>query len=200
MAKSDEDCAISKFSEIAYAPNSQNIEMGVKVPDIALIRLENPICGLIPAKMQSLAPEKGRHLKAAGFGLGSEAYRYPNRMDLEVVGNDSAVVPLLYNDLDKNSKQIAELYKSISSDLQRQAGHIVALIPVTPGQSLCNGDSGGPVYEERNGEVYLYGIVSNAEPHPLKGSRQCQNGYLQLATPLTIEIPWINETLRRWKK
>jgi hypothetical protein len=63
----------------------------------------------------------------------------------------------------------------------------------TPGLGACTGDSGGPVYEERDGKRVVYGVVSwSTGP---KASEGC--GGLTGVTPLELYLKWINETAKK---
>jgi secreted trypsin-like serine protease len=63
----------------------------------------------------------------------------------------------------------------------------------TPGLGACTGDSGGPVYEERDGKRLVYGVVSwSTGP---KASDGC--GGLTGVTPLELYLGWIAETARK---
>ena len=60
----------------------------------------------------------------------------------------------------------------------------------TPGVGACTGDSGGPVYEERDGKLAIYGVVSwSTGP---KAGDGC--GGLTGVTPLELYLNWIAET------
>jgi hypothetical protein len=61
-----------------------------------------------------------------------------------------------------------------------------------PGLGVCTGDSGGPVYEERDGKRAVYGVVSwSTGP---KASEGC--GGLSGVTPLELYLPWISTTAK----
>jgi hypothetical protein len=61
-----------------------------------------------------------------------------------------------------------------------------------PGLGACEGDSGGPVYEERDGKRVVYGVVSwSTGPHAGEGC-----GGLTGATPLELYLGWILSTAK----
>ncbi len=63
----------------------------------------------------------------------------------------------------------------------------------TPGLGACTGDSGGPVYEERDGKRLVYGVISWTTGPKL--SDGC--GGLTGVTPLELHLKWIADTARK---
>jgi secreted trypsin-like serine protease len=62
------------------------------------------------------------------------------------------------------------------------------------GLGACTGDSGGPVFEDRQGAPAIVGVISwSTGP---KGSAGC--GGLTGVTPLTLYRDWILQTARQW--
>jgi len=62
-----------------------------------------------------------------------------------------------------------------------------------PGLGACTGDSGGPVYEERDGKRVVYGVISWTTGPKL--SDGC--GGLTGVTPLELHLAWIADTARK---
>ena len=62
------------------------------------------------------------------------------------------------------------------------------------GLGACTGDSGGPVFEDRQGATAIVGVISwSTGPN---GSAGC--GGLTGVTPLTLYREWILQTARQW--
>jgi Trypsin len=62
------------------------------------------------------------------------------------------------------------------------------------GLGACTGDSGGPVFEDRQGGPAIVGVISwSTGPN---GSTGC--GGLTGVTPLTLYRDWIVQTARQW--
>lgn len=62
-----------------------------------------------------------------------------------------------------------------------------------PGLGACTGDSGGPVYEEREGKRLIYGVVSwTTAPKMEEGC-----GGVTGVTPVELYMKWIVETARK---
>jgi hypothetical protein len=65
---------------------------------------------------------------------------------------------------------------------------------VRDGLGACTGDSGGPVFEDRQGGPFIIGVISwSTGPN---GSAGC--GGLTGVTPLTLYRDWILQTARTW--
>ena len=63
----------------------------------------------------------------------------------------------------------------------------------TSGLGACTGDSGGPVYEERNAQQLVYGVISWSTGPKLGDG--C--GGLTGVTPLELYLGWIEDTARK---
>ncbi|WP_291684377.1 trypsin-like serine protease [Bradyrhizobium sp.] len=62
------------------------------------------------------------------------------------------------------------------------------------GLGACTGDSGGPVFEDRQGGPFLVGVISWSTG--ANGAAGC--GGLTGVTPLTLYRDWILQTARQW--
>ena len=65
---------------------------------------------------------------------------------------------------------------------------------VRDGLGACTGDSGGPVFEDRQGGPFLVGVISWSTG--ANGAAGC--GGLTGVTPLTLYRDWILQTTRQW--
>ncbi len=61
-----------------------------------------------------------------------------------------------------------------------------------PGLGACTGDSGGPVYEERDGKPLVYGVVSWTTAPKMENG--C--GGLTGVTPIELYTSWISQTAK----
>lgn len=117
------------------------------VNDIALIKLPTPAPLSATIATVELAPRdigalEGETTRASGFGLTS---------------NDGQVSDILLKvDLNVISNQMCNQYYGGINDRQ-----ICTVYSTEPGQSTCEGDSGGPLsYDDPSGTTYIIGITS----------------------------------------
>jgi secreted trypsin-like serine protease len=187
-------CSIAEVEEVAYAPNATLNEKGSHIPDIALVKLKTPLCGITPAKLRAEPTVPGEIIQAAGYGKGTITEDRPDRVALKTISvkemeeayaDAVAEDPLMIEAVEYFSKVVSEYYSFA--------------LPVVAQTGLCNGDSGGPVYQEINGETQLVGVNGAIAGHPLRGTPSCKYGYLQLFTPVAPYSDWISQKLIDWK-
>ena len=143
-----------------YDPSAMDDAPATRPPnDVAIVTLEEAApSGYVPVKMLTLDDDihAGETLTLAGFGLTSAE------------GDDSGVlrkVDVKMTSVDKASEEI-------------EFGD-------TPGKSACMGDSGGPAFLERDGQLRLIGVTS-------RGSSECDSDGIY--TDVRYFQNWINQT------
>jgi secreted trypsin-like serine protease len=189
------DCGIAEVEEVAYVPGSSMNERGSHTPDIALLKLKTPLCGIKPAKVRPEATKRGDVVVAAGYGKGTITQDRPDRVALKVINNDDLIAA--YADAvaeDPLMQEAVDYFTQVASQFYTLA------LPVVAKTGLCNGDSGGPVYQDVNGETRLIGVNGAIAGHPLKGTPECKYGYLQMYTPVAPYAPWIESKVAEWSK
>ena len=167
-------------------------------PDMVLLKLAEPICDVTPAQIYSGALREGDVITAAGYGRGTTAGALPDRLDIEITAPDT-LVEKFYDDLDPKNLSDAELIGSLKAEVDASSQFYSIGTPVTSGQSLCNGDSGGPAYVESQGQALLVGVNGAIFPHPKKGASACKFAFLQLVTPVSGYVTWIENTTKTWE-
>lgn len=199
LARADKPaCGTAFVQEISYRPDAVMVA-GSHEPDIALIRLQRPLCGGKPASVERRALKIGDVVRAAGYGRGTRSSVVPDRIDVRVVGTEPAAVDKLFDDLDPSKPEGA--FRERARRLRdRVVGNYEITVPVVDGQALCHGDSGGPVYIEENGQVRVVGVNGAIAPHPFKGAATCNFAYLLMITPVALSLEWIDDTLAKWSK
>lgn len=195
LAGSQQECGIAEVDEVAYVPGSFLNERNSHTPDIALLKLKTPLCGIIPAKVRAEATKRGEVVVAAGYGKGTITQDRPDRVALKTINNDDLIAA--YADAvaeDPLMQEAVEYFTKVASQYYTLA------LPVVAQTGLCNGDSGGPVYQEVNGETRLIGVNGAIAGHPLKGTAECKYGYLQMYTPVAPYKDWIESKVAEWSK
>lgn len=59
-------------------------------------------------------------------------------------------------------------------------------------KGVCSGDSGGPAYIEKNGKLFLMGVVSRGDSIPIPLTPDCF--IMSIFTRVDAYVPWIKET------
>jgi S1-C subfamily serine protease len=139
-------------------------------PDLALVKLAAPVANLTPVALSErrVPPSVGDRFIVAGFGVGVQG-------DRKTAGKLRAVTLVA---TDRPSSQQFSLI-----DPQK--------LGEAAGFGVCNGDSGGPVFEER--DRALVGIVSWSAR--TDGEPTC--GFVSGVIPLARYRYWIAETAAR---
>lgn len=192
-----DECGISAVTEVAYAPNSDLSSGGYRSPDIALLKLERPLCGVRVASLSHDPVRAGDRFWAAGYGIGTTPGRLPDRLEQQAIPSDESYLRGLYSDLDPYDPEHAESIAMMESIVGMGAHYHFAL-PVQPGRSYCFGDSGGPTYRESKGGVELLGINGAIGPHAKRGTAECKLAYLQMYTPVAPHVEWIKSQIGYW--
>jgi hypothetical protein len=194
------DCEVSPVVEVAYVPNAVRTSETL-LPDLALLRLRTPICGVVPALLPSAPNAVGETVWAAGYGRGTQSRRAPVRLRLRWVNKDIETLKKYYDDLDRSVPDEAEMAREIMPTLMRNVPYYDVALAVKGQETICNGDSGGPAYEDSfGGMMTVVGVNGAAMSHPRRGAPACGYGFLQFITPVYPYVGWIRETLARWNQ
>lgn len=195
LAGSQLECGVAEVEEVAYTPGAAINEKGSHIPDVALLKLKTPLCGITPAKLRLAPARAGETILAAGYGKGTITRDRPDRVALRAIAVEE--IPAVYADAvaeDPLMQEAVAYFTKVVSQYYEFA------LPVNAQTSLCNGDSGGPVYQEINGETRLIGVNGAIAGHPLKGTAECKYGYLQMYTPVAPYADWIDAKVAEWSK
>jgi secreted trypsin-like serine protease len=196
---SGQPCAKTRVKEVAVSPGATyNPTKGFYYPDVVLLLLESPLCGAVPARLGERPVVTGDEIFSAGYGRGSVSKEIPTRVSLRAISKTDDTLEKLYADL-------APLIPNLESNLRgiRRNGfsNYNAAVAITPGESMCPGDSGGPTYRDPHngsGVVELVGVNGAIIGHELRGREECEYGFLQLYTPVAPFIPWIRLQSNEW--
>ncbi len=181
------DCHIGEVEEISYAPNAQpDLPLNVHSPDILLIKLKSPLCDVKIASVQKEELQEGDLISQAGYGSGSGIFGKSNQTELEIVNFETAQDSATPRN--KIEKRLLEM---------SEQAYIHAL-PTLEGSSVCHGDSGGPTFLMKAGEMFVYGVNGAILPNDELGS-DCQSAYVHLLTPTAPYFDWIQSKVLQWQ-
>ncbi len=184
------DCDVSKIVDFSYAPGAQPIfPRKVHSPDILLLKLEKPLCSATPAEIQRDPLMPGDELLQTGFGGrgGQGAFFHSHQISVTIIETPEEPQSMTTTDLKFFTRLL-----SLASD-----SYLFAL-PTVNDTTACTGDSNRPVFV--NGDkMLIYGVTGAVFPHSELGSTKCNNGYLQLITPVAPYYDWIQSTIELWK-
>lgn len=127
--------------------------------DVAVIELAAPLEGIEPAPMTAEQLAVGDDVILVGFGCEDGLYEEDDRDDVSLATASSRVVP--------TSDALHE--GSYLLDPEMTAGsYVFTAGPAHPdgGPGLCPGDSGGPIYVERDGVLHVAGVNANYSLRP----------------------------------
>jgi secreted trypsin-like serine protease len=162
------------IARIAIHPqfNMQTFLNHLATADVALLKLAAPMAAASPVPMMIEAPKiaPGDQLVVGGYGI-------------TAIGNEKSSGTL---------RSAALVATGKPGNLQ-----IRLVDPTTNGTraglGACTGDSGGPAFQERNGQFLMIGVVSWVTGP--NGTDGC--GGLTGVTPLSLYRGWIVETARK---
>ena len=141
--------------------------------DVALLQLEIPLSGKIPAKLgvPGIPIAVGARFTIAGVGV-----------TVRGEGRSGGIV-----------RAAGLVATGRPGTLQIRLADPLTL-GAQAGLGACTGDSGGPVFEDRPGGPVLVGVISWSTG--ANGSAGC--GGLTGVTPLTLYRDWLLQTARAW--
>lgn len=186
-------CFISTVAEVALAPL---IPGNSNQPDLALLKLTKPLCTPPPTVLDG-DHGSASYLTAAGYGEGTKP-GLPDFFDMTLTSAEKEDLRSLFLDGYEDNNSVREDWDLLDSNYADFQGLYLFALAKNPAQSLCMGDSGGPIYREYDGVLHIYGVVGGAFPHSTKGVFKCQSSYLQFFAPIAPHLPWLTEKLQSW--
>jgi len=162
--------------------------------------------GLIIGATEENDPESQARITAFREGLAALGWIEGRniRIDYRFAGGDADRIQNLVAELVRSGPDLIVANSSPVIAALKQATNtipVVFAIVVDPvgqgareGLGACTGDSGGPVFEDRQGTPAIVGVISwSTGPN---GSAGC--GGLTGVTPLTLYRDWILQIARQW--
>ena len=188
------ECTKAEASEIAHTPEAKLVA-GVHQPDIALLKLKTKVCKTVETALGSEVKTDDT-VTIAGYGVGTTGDQ-PDTIDLRLILRDRATINELNSDLDPTIEEEAEQINSMNEYYDIMALYLFA-VPVQSGQSMCGGDSGGPVFQMKDGILNIVGVNGAVLPNSKKGTPKCRNAFFQIFTPVAPYASWIESKIVRW--
>ena len=186
-------CFAGIIREVSVAPK---LPGNTFAPDLALLKLDRALCPVAPTALVANI-KTNTVIIGAGFGKGSTSAQ-AETMTMKVVSSDKEYLKALYLNDFPNDAQVLEDWNFVESNFAEFSEMYLFALAKNSEQSLCFGDSGGPVYREKDGALYIFGVVGGGFPHSKNGVPGCQNTYLQLFAPLGPSMGWLQTQLNKW--
>jgi hypothetical protein len=161
-----------KIEDVIVHPGFRSIEDGLN-NDIALIKLERTVTGVVPVKIYEWPDEVGMQIVIAGMGDHGTGLTGPQRWD-----------------------KITRAATNVIDDVSTQWIHFYFDSPESGKATLLEGisgpgDSGGPAFIEANGFRYIVGISSHQTGRESFGKGRY--GVIENYTRISNYSSWISE-------
>jgi hypothetical protein len=187
-----EDCSHARVNDVFYPPDQRWVSINGQdwpTPDLAVIQLKTPLCGAMPADLSSEPLTPGKVLRTAGYSEGLWDAREADWIGVRILRSDTRFLMTLFSDRKSNAERLYQM-------IQIEVPLFKFALPMKEVEAVCKGDSGGPVYTEAGGRVFIYGITSGVLSDPKIGNARCGGSLIQLIVPLRLERNWILATIR----
>ena len=187
-----QDCSHAVVDDVFYPPDEKSVSIDGQdwpAPDLAVIRLQTPLCGAKPAALSPASLTSGMILRTAGYSEGLWNAREADWISVRILRSDADFLMSLFSEFKLNAERLRRMIRT-------EVPFFNFAIPVRDIQAVCKGDSGGPVYTETGGQVSIYGVTSGVLSDPKIGNRKCDGSLVQLIVPIQPERKWILSTIR----
>jgi hypothetical protein len=186
------DCSHALVDDVFYPPDEKSVWINGAAwpaPDLAVIRLQTPLCGAKPAALGLEPLTPGEIRRTAGYSEGLWNAREADWIGVRILRSDTHFLMSLLSDPKANPTRLRRM-------IQVEAPLFDFAHAVRDGEAVCKGDSGGPVYAETTGQVTIYGVISGVITDPRIGNAKCHGSFIQLIVPILPERNWILSTMR----
>ena len=187
-----QDCSHALVDEVFYPPDEKMVSIDGQdwpAPDLAMLRLQTPLCGAKPATLSTEPLTPGKILRTAGYGEDLWSAREADWIGVRILPSDTDVLMSLFSDLKSNAARLHQM-------IQAEVPLFNFARPEQDVEAVCKGDSGGPVYTEIGGQVSIYGVTSGVISDPEIGNTKCDGSLIQLIVPIQSERSWLLSTFR----
>jgi hypothetical protein len=186
-----QDCSTALVDDVFYPPDEKSVLINGQdwpTPDLAVVRVQAPLCGAKPAALGSEPLTPGKILRTTGYSEGLWDAREADWIRVRILRSDTDFLMSLFSDLKSNAERLHQM-------IQAEVPVFDFARPVKDGEAVCKGDSGGPVYTETSGQVSIYGVTSGVLSDPKIGNMKCDGSLIQLIVPIQSERNWILSTI-----
>jgi Trypsin len=187
-----QDCSHARVDDVFYPPDEKSVSIDGQdwpTPDLAVIRLQTPLCGAKPAALSSEPLTSGKIVRTAGYSEGLWDGRQADWTRVRVLRSDTEFLMSFFSNPDSNAVRLRQM-------IQAEVPLFNFARPVKDVEAICRGDSGGPVYTETAGQVSIYGVTSGVLSDPKIGNSKCDGSLIQLVVPIQSERNWILSMIR----
>jgi len=191
-----QDCSRARVDDVFYPPDEKSVSINGQdwpAPDLAVMRLQTPLCGARPAPLSSEPLTPGGIVRTAGYSEGLLNGREADWTRVRILRSDTDFLMSLFSNPKSNAERLRQM-------IQAEVPLFNFARPVNGVEAICKGDSGGPVYTETGGQVLIYGITSGVLTDPKIGNSKCDGSLIQLVVPVQSERNWILSTIRNSTK
>lgn len=185
------DCSHARVDEVFYPPDENSVSIDGQdwpTPDLAVIRLQTPLCGAKPAALSSEPLTPGQIVRTAGYSEGLWNGREADWIRVRILRPDTDFLMSLFSNPKSNAKRLHRM-------IQAEVPLFNFARPIKNLEAVCKGDSGGPIYTETGGQVSIYGVTSGVLSDPKVGNSRCDGSLIQLVVPIQSERNWILSTI-----
>jgi hypothetical protein len=192
IRSADVSCFAAAVSDFSTAPK---LTGNTFAPDLALLKLAKAVCKPAPVVFAA-TPKENETLSGAGFGFGNITGL--DFLKMKVINSDKEYLKALYLKGYEKDPEVQDDLTVLEEYYAEFSEMYVFALAQNKTQSLCHGDSGGPIYREQNGVLTILGVIGGGLPHSKKGVPDCQNTYLQVFAPIGPSMEWLTTTLKSW--
>jgi Trypsin len=187
-----QDCSHARVDDVFYPPDEKSVSINGQdwpTPDLAVVRLQTPLCGAKPAALSPKPLTPGKIVRTAGYSEGLWNGREADWTRVRILRSDTDFLMSLFSNPGSNAERLRQM-------IQAEVPLFNFARPENEVEAICRGDSGGPVYTETGGRVSIYGVTSGVLSDPKIGNSKCDGSLIQLVVPISSERNWILSTIR----
>ena len=186
------ECNKQNVVDYSLVPNAVKTKFGVHSPDLFIMKIENPLCEAKVAEVSADKLEPNDVVSFAGHSKWEYGHGVSTQIDVKLIAKDK-VKEHVFVESSPLAINVTKKFLEFGMD-----DYLFGL-PTEDQASACMGDSGGPVFTELDGEMYLHGVIGVLVSNEKIGARKCNFAYVQAFAPVAPYYEWITEQINLWK-